>query len=141
MSNEALQFSFQFVNVGGCCKCGVPILLEREFHRNRRGDHANFYCPNGHPQHFPQKTEEEKLREELAQKEKFLQNAVKLREWAEQNAERAKERAAVAERSRAAYKGQLTRVKNGVCPCCRRNFANLRKHMVAKHPGYLEEEK
>jgi hypothetical protein len=134
MSNEALQFVLGFVNVGGCCECGTPMILEREFHRNRKSDHKNFYCPNGHPQHFPQKTEEEKLREALAQKEKFLQNAQKRTEWAEQDARQAKKRAA-------AYKGQLTRVKNGVCPCCRRNFVNLRRHMATKHPGYMETEK
>lgn len=137
MSNEALQFSFNFVNVGGCNECGVPVLLECEFHKARENDHKNFYCPNGHPLHYPQETVEEKLRKELAQKEKFLQNAQKRTEWVEQDAKRARERADAAERSRAAYKGQLTRVKNGVCPCCRRNFQNLKKHMATKHPGYM----
>lgn len=141
MSNQALQFSFQFVNVGGCVVCGVPILLEAEFHRGRRERHDNFYCPNGHAQHFPQKTEAELLREQLAEKDKFLQNAKKCTEWAEQDAKRARERADAAERSRAAYKGQLTRVKNGVCPCCRRNFSDLRRHMKTKHPGYMAEDK
>ena len=45
-----------------------------------------------------------------------------------------------AERSAAAYKGHLTRVKrrvgNGVCPCCNRTFKNLADHMTTKHPDY-----
>lgn len=137
MSNQELQFSFNFVSCGGCCVCGVPIILENQFYRGKKEKHDNFYCPNGHAQHFPQKTEIEKLREELAQKDKYLQNAQKRTEWAEQAARQAREQKDKAERSRAAYKGQLTRVKNGVCPCCRRNFANLRKHMATKHPAYM----
>ncbi len=137
--SSALQFAFNFVNVGGCCVCGVPIILEEEFHRGRRETHDTFYCPNGHAQRFPQKTEAELLKAQLAEKEKHLQNAQKRTEWAEQDAKRARERAEKLDRSRAAYKGQLTRVKNGVCPCCRRNFANIRKHMATKHPGYMEE--
>lgn len=140
MSDALLQFCFDFVNVGGCNECGVPVLLEQAFCKARKEDHKSFYCPNGHPLHYPQETVEEKLRKELAQKEKFLQNAQKRTEWAEQAAKQAKERAAKADRSRAAYKGQLTRVKNGVCPCCRRNFTDLRRHMKTKHPGYMAED-
>jgi len=28
------------------------------------------------------------------------------------------------------------RVANGVCPCCTRSFANLRRHMETTHPEY-----
>lgn len=28
------------------------------------------------------------------------------------------------------------RVSNGVCPCCRRSFENLQRHMATKHPAY-----
>lgn len=138
MSNQTLQFCFDFVNVGVCNECGVPILLENTFYKARKEDHKNFYCSNGHTLHYPQQTEAEKLRAELAQKEKYLQNAQKHTEWAEQDARQARERADAAERSRAAYKGQLTRVKNGVCPCCKRHFGDLQRHMQTKHPGYLE---
>jgi uncharacterized protein (UPF0212 family) len=30
------------------------------------------------------------------------------------------------------------RVGHGVCPCCNRSFAQLRRHMAAKHPEYAE---
>jgi len=42
------------------------------------------------------------------------------------------------ERSRAAYKGELTKVRKtihaGRCPWCRRSFKRLEAHMAAKHP-------
>ena len=48
-----------------------------------------------------------------------------------------------ANRSRAALKGQVTKIKRrvgkGICPCCRRNFANLRDHMEDEHPDWSEE--
>ena len=48
-----------------------------------------------------------------------------------------------ARRSRAALKGQVTKIKRrvskGICPCCRRNFANLKRHMEGQHPDWSEE--
>jgi hypothetical protein len=47
-------------------------------------------------------------------------------------------------KSHAATKGHLTRTKkraaSGVCPCCRRSFKQLRRHMQNKHPVYLAEQ-
>ena len=45
------------------------------------------------------------------------------------------------ERHRAnGYKGHATRiskrVKNGVCICCNRTFADLARHMATKHPTF-----
>lgn len=46
------------------------------------------------------------------------------------------------ERSAAAQRGVLTRLKNrvaaGVCPCCHRSFKQLSEHMKMKHPDYTE---
>ena len=28
------------------------------------------------------------------------------------------------------------RARNGVCPCCHRSFANVKKHMDNRHPTY-----
>jgi len=43
-------------------------------------------------------------------------------------------------RTLSATRGVVTRIKNrighGVCPCCKRHFGNLQKHMDSKHPGY-----
>jgi hypothetical protein len=48
------------------------------------------------------------------------------------------------ERRRRAEKAAKTRIQNrvkaGVCPCCKRSFANLREHMKDKHPDYPHKE-
>lgn len=33
---------------------------------------------------------------------------------------------------------KLRRVKNGVCPCCKRSFCNLMRHMKTKHPEFKQ---
>jgi len=39
--------------------------------------------------------------------------------------------------ARSKLEQQLKRVKSGVCPCCKRSFAQLQRHMKTKHPGFL----
>lgn len=120
-----------------CCECGLTFGLSSEFEQRRREDHRNWYCPNGHPQHFPGKTRLEQERDaarELAQRE------ARRRELAERRANNAEQDADNSRRSAAAYKGWATRVrnriKNGVCPCCNRSFSNVRRHMASQHPDY-----
>jgi hypothetical protein len=55
-----------------CCHegCGnlfsIPDSLDDRF----RKTHESFYCPNGHPQSYTAKNNEEKLKEQVAQREK-----------------------------------------------------------------------
>src|SRR3990167_10385434 len=93
-----------------------------------------FFCAYGHGQVYTEgESEETKLRRErdrlmqrLAQKDDEIRAAVDLQREAE--------------RSAAAFRGQVTRVKNrvgnGVCPCCNRTFSDLARHMHSKHPDY-----
>jgi hypothetical protein len=115
-----------------CANCNVPFGMTGDYISRRRKDGDGFHCPNGHANVF-RDSEADKLR-------KQLDNARLRMEWAEQDAKRARESLEVAQRSKAAYKGQLTKLKNrvskGVCPCCNRTFANLAKHMGTKHPDY-----
>jgi predicted RNase H-like nuclease (RuvC/YqgF family) len=39
-----------------CCKCGVVFALASDYEKQRREDHKDFKCPNGHPQHYLKKT-------------------------------------------------------------------------------------
>lgn len=55
-----------------CCSCGVEFHVPAKFDTNRRTDKADFWCPNGHKQHYLGKTEAEKLREELDAKKRSL---------------------------------------------------------------------
>ena len=34
---------------------------------------------------------------------------------------------------------KMDRVKNGVCPCCNRHFANLERHIKGQHPEFKNE--
>lgn len=106
-----------------CYKCGVMFGMPESLYNDLLKNHANFWCPNGHQQHFIGKTEAERERER--------------RIAAEAKAARAEDRAEIAERRRRYEKGQktriLNRVKNGVCPFCGRSFPNVEAHMKSKH--------
>ena len=124
------ESAFEFVQptyIGTCGKCGIPIWLEchRAAACRKEGPAEIFYCPNGHARCFT----EGKVQELEKQLEKERQR----REWAEQNLKTARAAEAIAWGK---FKAQSKRIKNGVCPCCRRNFTNLRRHMKSKHPDW-----
>lgn len=112
-----------------CCgKCGIEFAVPETWVDDRRHDHRTWYCPNGHPRHFPGKSSEEILRQRLSAAQDQLDTARRQRDHAE--------------RSARTYRGHLTRTKrriaHGVCPCCNRKFAQLTRHMERKHPEYVE---
>jgi phosphoglycerate-specific signal transduction histidine kinase len=116
-----------------CCNCHVRFAMPEGLSDRAQGDSQIwFWCPNGHKQHY---TEGELQRAQRDLRE-AQQRATRNREWAQSERERANR----VERSRTALRGALTRVRNriatGVCPCCRRSFGNLARHMATQHPGY-----
>lgn len=122
-----------------CPTCSVDYALGEHFFDRRHEDHQTWYCPNGHSLHFPQgSSEAEKLRAELAQVKRQKQ-------WAREDANRQREQKLAAERSRAAIKGHMTRMKNrianGVCPVggCKRSFSNVHEHIRHQHPEFVAE--
>jgi hypothetical protein len=116
-----------------CASCTVVFAITDDLDARRRWDGGQFWCPNGHVNLYT--SQEKKLQAEL---ERAKQNAEALSK--EVDWERT--RAVAAERSRAATQGQLTklqrRVTNGVCPCCKRSFSNVQRHMLNKHPDQVE---
>lgn len=128
MTAQVLQFVVAFESTGPCANCGIEVVLPRHLCAERRRDHKSFYCPNGHSLSFQSETEEERLKKRLAAKE--------------QAAERYLQEIDRLSRSRDAYKGKMTEIKNrisnGVCPCCKRSFTNVRRHMASKHPEFKE---
>lgn len=116
-----------------CCNCGMQFAITRQFQNRVKRTHENFYCPAGHGQHYPAKSKEEKLKDQVANLERRVEQERKRKEWAEQDAQLAKNR----ERAQKAAK---TRLKNdiarGKCPCCKKTFKHLAKHMAAKHPEF-----
>ena len=103
-----------------------------------------FYCPRGHGQHYNRgpseadklRQERDRLKQDAARKDEVIAYERRCRELADQRAERSK-------RQTAAAKGQVTRLKNrasaGVCPCCNRQFQNLKRHMDSQHPDFASE--
>lgn len=110
-----------------CITCGIqyafPLAYEDELRRNHKG----FYCPAGHSAYFPAETEEERLRESLLKEQK------RSREYQEEYIK-------LNHQLNGAL-GQLSKVKKrinaGVCPYCRRHFANVERHIHSKHKNKL----
>jgi hypothetical protein len=109
-----------------CCNCHTRFAMTQQLNAQRRADHENFYCPNGHGQHYTGESEAEKLRRQLRS--------------ARSDATWTRDQLEASERSKAAIKGHLTRARNklakGQCPCCDQTFGNVREHMKFKHPDY-----
>lgn len=120
-----------------CAKCHMTFGIPDRFQKDRRNDHATFYCPAGHDNYYPGKSEAEKLREQLDRTKKSLEIEHQLREGAQRRAD-------AAQRSLSATKGVVTKMKrrisNGVCPCCNRHFKDLERHMHNQHPEFRGEE-
>jgi hypothetical protein len=114
------------------CWCGIGVAIPEELYDlARRHKDKTVYCPLGHTFVYSNTTEEqlEETKRKLASEQRRRRATAELLNHEE--------------RSHAATKGhvtrkrkQLERVVAGVCPCCNRSFADLRRHMQAKHPEF-----
>lgn len=104
------------LEVRECPDCSILYGVPLGFIKNRRNDHVLFYCPNGHGRYFPQMNDEEKLRKQLTE--------------AMARETRLKEELVAKEKE---TKRIQRRIKNGVCPDCKRTFSNLKRHMESEH--------
>lgn len=116
-----------------CPSCGMLFAMPARLRKQFRDDHSTFYCPSGHEQYYAGKSDAEKAKERADQLARQLDNA-------RARATAAEDQAAAAERSKRALRAVNTRTRkriaNGLCPCCRRSFANLAEHMAGQHPDY-----
>jgi hypothetical protein len=118
------------------CWCGIRHAVPQELRdyqlRQKRDGvrQIDVYCPLGHPYTIAGKGEAEILRNQLAS------------EVAAHDQTRAELRHT--EKRRQAEQAAKTRIKNrvanGVCPCCKRTFANVARHMAGQHPGWTSDE-
>lgn len=116
-----------------CASCGMVFAITDNFQAERREDHASFYCPNGHRQFYPQKSEAERLREQLEQTEKV--NAAITADLHNVRAER-DHHWTERKKTNTRMRHLKERVKHGVCLSCHRTFKQLARHMAAKHPTF-----
>jgi len=121
-----------------CCTCGITFGVTENHQKRLRDSHKRFYCPVGHVQYYQGQSETEKLKADLEQA-KRREDRSNVRET------RIRDQLGATERSNTALRGvvtrkknQLNRVKHGVCPCCNRNFKDLKRHMDNKHPSFQE---
>lgn len=116
-----------------CCNCGIPFGIENNL-RDQLYENGNlFYCPNGHAQHYGKR---DTLEKQIKKLQNDLKNEQAASQWWKTEAE---EKAAKLKSTRAELTETKKRVSNGVCPCCKRQFVQLTRHMKTKHPEYVEE--
>lgn len=121
--NEVLTYQAELVVE--TCWCGMRHAVPRELVNHQRHEHEeerpqpSIYCPLGHEWIRRDKSKVSRLREELTEIEAQL--------MATQDQLAAANREAARQRKRAAA---------GVCPCCKRSFVQLGRHMKNQHPDY-----
>lgn len=111
-----------------CCACGITFAMPSSMQRRLYSDGGNFYCPSGHSQRYT-KTEIQRLREKLDEQTR----------QATTQAERALQAEAETAKLQKKLKQQQRRHAAGTCPCCKRTFQQLARHIRAKHPGSAAE--
>lgn len=112
-----------------CGSCGVVHAIPQGMYENCKREGGFWYCPNGHQRGWREGAEKTKI----LQLEAELRSEQRRREAALVRANDATAKAVKAERALSRHK---TRAKNGVCPCCKRTFQQLARHMANKHPDY-----
>ena len=142
---ETTVFQFQMgtsVYWQTCWKCGVYFGILSDLDKRRRSDGGDLYCPNGHYGSY-RETDEDRLKKEIKVKQEELARERNERKFAEVRARLAEEKVLIVGHQNRSLKGVVTRTKNriaaGKCPCCRRNFGNLARHMKGQHPDYTKE--
>ena len=120
-----------------CCHedCNMRFAMDSEFQKQRKEDHKSFYCPRGHSQYYAGKSDKEKLQEHVDQLERQKMN---LNTVIDAKNRRIEQLGYSVRAQKAARTKIMNRVKNGVCPCCNRQFSDLQHHFKSKHPELLE---
>lgn len=120
-----------------CCSCFVVFAMPERMRAKRSNEGGDFYCPNGHCQHF-RKSRVQELEEQLAREKQLREKADQARSAAVTREQAELEQRLAAEANLARLK---KRIKSGVCPCCKRSFRNVKDHIAHKHPGFIPEKK
>lgn len=125
MNRETLTYTGELVVE--TCWCGISHAVPRQLrdHMNRQHHDGEkqegIYCPLGHIWVFSGEPRVKVLGRQLAEAEAQL--------TATRDQLAAAEREQGRERKRAA---------RGVCPCCKRSFVNVARHVHGQHPDYVE---
>lgn len=127
------------------CWCGIKHAVPSELrnYQLREHDDGNQYavfCPLGH-EHVPGgRSKAKELEAELAaaalRHERELTATIAA---LDQTKAELREKGNECRAEKAAKTRLAKRAANGVCPCCKRSFINLHRHMRTKHPKFAME--
>lgn len=108
------------LNAHDCPTCGVVYAISQEFEDRKQDTGDGWHCPNGHSIVFTTsiRARNKQLKEEATRLTAQLDQA-----WA-----------TVGDREKE-IKRMKRRATAGVCQFCRRNFANVARHVERKHPS------
>lgn len=123
MSQRTISYTGTLVTA--TCWCGIPHAIPEALDRALTDGATRVYCPLGHSYvRSPSEADRQRNRADEAERRLAAERDLRLD----------------TERRLAAQKGATTRAKTraaaGICPCCNRSFAQLRRHMASKHPDY-----
>lgn len=124
MAVDQLTFAGKLVTYQCWCGMwfGLPESLLRVYEDR---SHHSLYCPLGHSM-IPKAGYS---KAELLQQSRVREQALH-------------DQLAASERSKAALRGHLTRLRNrlinGVCPWCNRHFSQVQRHVATQHPDRIE---
>lgn len=125
--SAALAFSMR-LETDECCNCGIAWAWPVEMRERRIKDGKTFWCPMGHGQSFTD-DENTRLKKQLeAEKARHQASLARLNQAHATLADERKKAASLRKRAVA-----------GACPCCKRSFVNMARHMKTKHPDYAHD--
>ena len=124
-----LQFQYSLTS-DTCYLCGIEFAMPTSFRQKRLEDGQNFYCPNGHDQHFTE-TAVQRLQKLLDAEKRRVEVEASQRRMVESQLSGV--RIQLGKKTHALQR--LTRrVNAGVCPHCQRTVSQLARHIQTKHP-------
>jgi hypothetical protein len=123
------------LHVHTCPTCFIAYAIPTAMEDRKQADGGSWYCPNGHSISFT-KSMKDKLDEMRRERDRLKQEQA----WYDDRHREQAAELASAKRAAAALKGENTKIRkrvgHGVCPCCNRTFAQLARHMAAKHADF-----
>jgi hypothetical protein len=128
------------LSVRTCPDCGGVYAIAQQFLNEayRLGDFRKMWaCPYCYAKRGYGEGQTQKLEKQLAaaQREKA---------WYEERSRSLRQERDHLSKSRDGLRGALVKVKkrvaHGICPCCKRSFQDLRRHMESKHPSFGQPE-
>lgn len=74
--DNKLEFPIVLVKES-CIICGIKYAIPEYYLDQRKKDHKNFHCPNGHSQHYPGRSDLDRIKDLEADVER-LKNVLRL---------------------------------------------------------------